>query len=522
MNISDRIKKFAPVEIGVDLKVLTANEKKMVDELVEAARCIDEIFLRQACSENAKTRDELKNSKKTDPALLEYFRINAGPFDRLDHDKPFIDGIGEKPAGAAFYPPDMTKKEFEDWIIKHPGDKNTFESGFAVIRRKDGKLAAIPYSEEYREWLEPAAEHLKNAAAICENKSLKKYFLSRADAFLSNDYYESDCDWVRLKNHTLEIVFGPYEVYEDKLFGYKTAFEAFVTAVDSAESERLSRVVDFLGDLEKNLPVPDEHKGIGRNLESPIVVANEIYTAGDAKKGAHGLAFNLPNDERVRKKEGSKKVMLKNVSRAKFDKILMPIAKMMMSGKDVADVDFESFFAHSLLHEVSHGIGPGEIAKDGKKTTVSAELKELYSVIEEAKADTLGVYNKIYLIEKGLYPKDSLEKLWSTYLAGFFRSIRFGIGSAHGGGNAIQFNYLLENGALQFDQVTSLCGVNRGKVGEVVKNLARDLIMIEATGNYDAAKKFIEKYRVMKPQLESSLARLETVPVDIRPIFGYE
>lgn len=520
-EVKAKIRQFAPVRIAVDKKLIDARQRQLVDELVAAARCMDELFLRQAWDGNAKLRDELRLAGKKDAPLLEYFRIQAGPFDRLDHNEPFIDGVGQKPAGAAFYPEDMTKQEFTSWIRRHPEDRDAFEGTFTVIRRDRGRLVAIPYSQEYRDRLTKAAEHLSKASELTDNASLKKYLKSRAEAFLSNDYFQSDVDWVRLKDHDVEVVIGPYEVYEDELMGLKGAFEAFITRVDPEESVRLAEVAARLAELERNLPIPDEFKGIGRSLTSPIVVAQEIFTAGDANRGVQTIAFNLPNDERVRKQEGSKKVMLKNVQQAKFDKILVPIARHVMLPEDVKNVDFRAFFSQVLLHEMSHGLGPGEIAKGGKKTTVNRELKELYSVIEEAKADTLGVFNNASLTAKGFYPEIYKKILWPTYLAGMFRSVRFGINEAHGGGTALQFNYLLEKGGFVHDPKTGRFSVDPQKIGGAVRDLAHDLLMIEAKGDYAAARAFVEKYRVVRPELQAALDRLKDVPVDIRPIYAY-
>ncbi|MFH1830490.1 MAG: peptidase [Pseudomonadota bacterium] len=522
MTVKKQLAKFAPVNVELPSKLLTARQKKLVDELVAAAKIMDQIFLRQVYEENAVLEDELKKNSNKAPYVYEYFTINFGPFDRLNHNEPFVKGVGAKPAGATFYPTDMTKKEFTNWLKKHPSDREAFESNFTVIRRDGKSLKAIPYSQQYAELLTKAADHLNKAAKLATNKTLKKYLKSRAKAFLSNDYYESDVDWVRLKDHAIEVVIGPYEVYEDNLFGYKAAFEAFVTRVDPAESKRLAKVVAYLDDLEKNLPIDDKYKGIGRSLSSPIVVAQLIYSAGDTKAGVQTLAFNLPNDERIREQEGSKKVMLKNVQKAKFEKILVPIAQKLMNKDDAADVDFEAFFAHTLLHEVSHGIGPGKINKGGEETTVNKELKELYSVIEECKADTLSAYNAVYLTDKGLYPKNFLVNAWPTYLAGLFRSVRFGISEAHGGSNAIQFNYLLEKGAITYDENTWLFGVNRAKIQQAITDLASDLLLIEAQGDYDAAKSFVKKYRTTPASLKAGLEKLSDVPVDIKPIYAYK
>lgn len=520
MDITKKIEKFAPVDIEVDRSLATEKEWELIEELVKASHYIDEIFLRQVYDKNVELRERLRKDS-TSPEFI-FFTINQGPFDRIDDNRPFIKGVPPKPEGANFYPTDLKKEEFEDWLKTHPSDRGQFESNFTNIERDGDKLIAVPYSKTYEEWLTPAAGHLRKAAVLANNVSLKKYLIGRADAFVSNDYFQSDADWVRLSDHTIEVVVGPYEVYEDALFGYKAAFESFVTYVDKAESKRLAKVVGFIPELEQHLPVEDNFKGIGRSPESPITVSNLIYSAGDSKAGIQTLAFNLPNDERVRREYGSKKVMMKNVHHAKFEKILKPIASLVLNPRDFERVEFEAFFSHTLLHEISHGIGPGEIQICGKDTTVGRELKELYATIEECKADTLAVYNNMYLVEKGLYSKSFAETLGATYLAGIFRSIRFGVSRAHGGGNAIQFNYLLEKGGIIFDKKTNCFGINEGAFLSAIKDLAHDILMIEACGDYKAASKFMEKYSNVKPETQKVIDRLKGVPVDIRPKYAFE
>lgn len=522
-DIKAQIEKYKPIKIKYDDSYLSAGDKKALEKLVEASRLMDEIFLRQVWKGNAVLRDELRHVSGKNKILRDYFNINFGPFDRLNHNKLFIKtGLKEKPPGANFYPEDLTRKEFERWIKKHPKDKKSFESNFTIIVRDKDGLKAIPYSKVYSEWLVPASSLLKEAAKLTTNRSLKKYLKSRAEAFLSNDYFKSDCDWMDLKNNSLEVVFGPYEVYEDNLMGYKAAFEVFVTIVDPDESKKLAKVVSYLNDLERNLPIPSKYHNFRRGKESPIVVANEVYTGGDTKAGIQTIAFNLPNDEKVREKKGSKKVMLKNVSQAKFDAILVPIAKRLINPKNVKAVNFGNFFNHTLLHEVSHGLGPGNIKVKGEKTTVNKALKELYSVIEECKADTLAVWNTFFLKEKKMYSDEFMRSLYPTYLASIFRSVRFGIGEAHGGGNIMQFNYLREKGAITYDSKRNYFGINRSKMKDAVKDLAHDLLIIEATGNYAAAKKFVKKYKVMPAIVKKTIARLESVPVDIKPIYAFK
>jgi hypothetical protein len=416
----------------------------------------------------------------------------------------------------------MTKEEFEKFIEENPDKEKEFTSEFTVIRRIDGKLTAIPYSEFYKDKLTKISALLIEAAEYADNKSLKKYLLTRADAFETNDYYESDLAWMDLKDHRIEVVIGPYEVYEDELFNYKAAFECFLTIVDPVESEKLSKFADYLTDIEKNLPLPDEHKNFTRGSESPIVVVQEVFGAGDNKSGVQTLAFNLPNDERVRKAKGSKKVMIKNLHEAKFEKLLKPIAEKIVAADQLQYVTFNGFFNHTLMHEMSHGVGPGFIKVDGRDTEVKKELKETYSTIEELKADILGMYNNIFMISKGIFTPEFEKETWVTFLAGTFRSVRFGISEAHGGGNAILYNYILEKGGYEFDAETKKVRVNHDKIYDSLKQLAGEVLIIQALGDYEGAKNMIEKYRIISPSMETLITELSDLPVDIKPVYEIE
>jgi hypothetical protein len=367
-----------------------------------------------------------------------------------------------------------------------------------------------------------AANLLREAAGYCDNPSLKKYLELRAKAFETNDYYESDMAWMDLKDNKIEFIIGPYEVYEDDLFNYKASFESFLTIKDPVESEKLAKFAGYLNDIEKNLPIDDKYKNFERGSESPIVVVNQVYSAGDTKAGVQTLAFNLPNDERVRAAKGSKKVMLKNLHEAKFEKLLKPIAEIVLDKEQLPYVTFNSFFSHTLMHEISHGVGPGFIMVDGKKTDVAKALKETYSKIEECKADILGMYNNIFMIDKGVYPKSFDKETWVTFLAGIFRSIRFGINEAHGGADAIIYNYLLEKGGYQYDKSAQKVKVDFKKVYPALKSLAHEILMIEAKGDYNGSRAFISKYAVNSPSMETLRAKLSKLPVDIKPIFEIE
>lgn len=520
--LKDKIARFVPTEVKYDSSILDERQKVVVEKLYQAAKVMDEIFYDQVY---AKNKDILKKLKASDSALdkatLEYFEIMAGPFDRLAHNRPFY-GDEMKPLGADFYPADMSKSDFQSWIEEHPDQEEAFTSEFTVIRKEGDVLKAIPYSEYYKEPLGRAAKYLKEAASYADNPSLKKYLLSRAEAFLTNDYYQSDMDWMDLKDNLIEVVIGPYEVYEDGLFNYKAAFECFITIKDPEESAKLAIFEKYLDEIEAHLPNPKEQKNFNRGKQSPIVVANEVFSAGDTKAGVQTLAFNLPNDERVREAKGSKKVMLKNLHEAKFNKLLKPIAERILDKEQIQYLTFSAFFNHTLMHEISHGVGPGKITLNGRETEVKKELKETYSKIEECKADVLGMYNNMFMIEKGVYPASSEKELYVTFLASVFRSIRFGISEAHGAGNAIIYNFLLEKGGYEYDETAKTVKVNFDKIYDAVRALANKILVIQGTGDYEGAKALLDKYAGESSSISALRDKLSDLPVDIRPVFAIE
>jgi hypothetical protein len=521
-ELKKKIDQYAKTVIKYDENLLETRQKVVVNKLVQAARIIDDIFLDQVYSKNSAIKKSLSNSNDSyDKLVLEYFNINFGPFDRLDHDKPFY-GENEKPDGANFYPEDMTKEEFEKFVKANPDKEADFTSEFTMIRRVHGELKAIPYTEYYKDQLTEITKLMNEAAEYADNPSLKKYLVTRALAFQTNDYYESDLAWMDLKDHAIEVIIGPYEVYEDGMFNYKASYECFLTLVDPDGTEKLKTFANYLDELENNLPIPDGHKNFERGSDSPIVVAQEVYSSGDTKAGVQTLAFNLPNDERVRKAKGSKKVMIKNMHEAKFKQLLKPISEIVLDPSQTEFITFDAFFNHTLMHEMSHGLGPGFIKVNGKSTEVKKELKETYSTIEECKADILGMFNNKFMIGKGVYPESFDKEMWITFLAGIFRSVRFGINEAHGGGNAIIYNYMLENGAYEFNKETGKVKVNLDKSYPVLKNLANKVLMIQATGDYDGAIELKKKYAVSSESMKILVEKLKVLPVDINPQFQIE
>lgn len=521
--MKDLLKKFVPIEIEVKDSAIAEAHRPALKKLLEAAKLIDELFWLQADERNPTWRKELA----ADPAMadtLAVFDVMYGPWNRLDDNRAFW-GEERRAKGITFYPRDMDKEEFNAWLAEHPEDREAFTGYFTVIRRQGDKLVAVPFSEAYAEQLMPAAKLLDEAAELAVDPRLATYLRSRAAAFRSNRYTQSDMDWMDLGDGDIEAVIGPYEVYDDELFGYKAAYQAYITLRDPVSSAKLEAIKSFIPDMEAYLPIDDKYRNAHRGTDSPISVVDLLTNSGYGRVGVQALAFNLPNDELVREQKGSKKVMLKNVAEAKYEKILLPIAQRLIRSEQVGNVSFEAFFNHTLVHETGHGLGPGKIqvVRDGQRitTSVNEELKELYVAIEEAKADTLGLYLNYLLVEKGMHPAGFMENVYASFLGGFFRSVRFGAGSAHGKANMIQFNYLVEKGAVVRD-ADGKYGYVSEKMFDAVKSLAHDILMIQALGDYEAGAAFVEKYGQMGPELQSALERLSDVPTDIRPSYPVE
>ncbi len=516
-NIEARVGQFVPQHLNADLGHLSSGDRKALALLVEASDLIDSIFEEQAWATRAETDAWVAayEGEHAD-AIRTYYGIMRGPWDRLAAEEPWL-GRAPHPEGAGYYPEDMDETEFEAWLRDHPEDQDRFRNLHTVIRREGEALVALPYSQVYEIPLRKAAALLREAAQATTDASLSRFLSLRADALLTDDYYESDMAWMDLDGD-LEVVFGPYETYEDGLFGYKAAFESFLCVVNPADSRALDLYKSELPWLERNLPIPDQHKNFDRGAESPIRVADEVYTAGDTRSGVQTIAFNLPNDERVREAKGSKKVMLKNVIQAKYDAILVPIARTVMSPTDAKKVDFQAYFDFVLHHELSHGLGPGKLVIDGRETEVRLELKDLYSALEEAKADVLGMYNIYSLIDKGVLPPEKGERLSWTVVPGLFRSARFGVTEAHGLGVLCQFNFLAEKGALSITEDGKFAPVESRWRG-AIRELAHELLMLQANADYDAAKVWVENYGQVSAPMQKALDALKDVPVDIRPIY---
>lgn len=533
-QLENMANRFAPTPLRVDTSSLSPGDRQALVKLIEAARILNDIFMQQMWDGNLALYSRLqKDSTPLGKARLHYFWLNKTPWSDLDDDKAFLPGVPpRKPLGANFYPESMTKDAFERWVAQlSPKEQEQAKSFFTVIRWRENSmppnsLLAIPYSQQYADDLTRAANLLREAAGLTDNPSLKKFLNLRAAAFLSNDYYESDMAWMDL-DAPLDITIGPYETYNDELFGYKAAFEAYVNLRDDEETAKLSIFTQHLQEIENNLPIDPQYRNPKLGAGAPIRVVDQILSAGDGAHGVQTAAYNLPNDDRVVQQKGSKRVMLKNVQEAKFRSVLLPIARRTLSQSAMVDVSFEPFFTHILAHELMHGLGPHQIKVQGRDTTPREELKELYSAIEEPKADVTGLFALQYMMdhakEMGLgksLPSDEAaqRQLYTTYLASAFRSLRFGLNDAHGKGMAIQFNYLLDRGAF-FQNRDGTFAVDMSKIKPAIAELDHDLLTIEAEGNYAGAKKMLDELGIMRPALRKVLDGLQGIPIDIEPIF---
>ena len=511
--------KLATIELTPDTSFLTEEEREVVNLLIEASGYMDEIYLRQRGVQLPQLRETISRSRRADRDLLvAMFDRNFGPWDEVAELRPFW-GTQPMPEGAGFYPADLTREEFDAYLAANPDQREALTNPYTVVERRGDGFVAVPYSQAYREWLVPAARLLEQAAERTSNPSLKRFLSLRAKSFLSDDYFESEMAWMDLHDTPIEVAIGPYEVYTDRLYGTKTAFESFVTLRNPEESAALAKYKDYLRTMEVNLPIPDEHKNFQRGFESPIAVADQVHGGGDNVPGTQTIAFNLPNDERVREAKGAKKVILANVLGAKYDRILAPMADVVLKDDQAALVAKKYMEANTLFHELSHSLGPGTITVDGRQTTVNAELRDQYSALEESKADVMGIWNILLMMEKGEIPASEKPQLFSTYFTGLFRSMRFGTESAHGRGAKLQYGYLQQKGAFAWDDAAQRYTVDYAAMEAAIRDLLNAQLMLQATGDYAGTIAFFDRYAVLDAAAQSRFAAMDDIPVDIAPVY---
>ena len=501
----DRLDIYAPFELSADLSHLSADQKAMLGKLIEAGKIMDELFWRQAFGDPQPLLDRTADAK-----LRRFAEYNYGPWDRLAGNEPFLEGFGPKPAGANYYPADITRAEFRAW------DNADKDGLYSLVRRNEaGELHLHPYNVAFEDRLTRAAGLLREAAGLAANESFAEYLRLRADAFESNEYRQSDMAWMDVEGNAVDVVIGPIETYEDQLFGYRAAFEAFVLIKDQEWSERLSKFTRFLPELQEGLPVPDEYKQEEPGREAELNAYDAIYYAGDANAGAKTIAINLPNDEQVQLEKGTRRLQLKNAMRAKFDKILVPISEMLIAEDQREHVTFDAFFGNTMFHEVAHGLGIKNTV-DGEGTVREA-LKEHASAIEEGKADILGLYMIQQLRKMGELDDGELMDNYVSFMASIFRSVRFGASSAHGKANMVRFNYFREQGAFTRDMEKGTYSVNVDAFESAVEDLARLILTIQGDGDYVTAGQLLDEQGRIKADLREDLDRLAAadIPVDI-------
>jgi len=502
---------YVTFPLTADLSGLSDAERAMIPLLIEAAQQMDAVFWKEAWGDR-----EALLARIDDPAMRRYAEVNYGPWDRLDGNAPFVDGIGPKPAGARFYPEDMTAEEFQAHLAAHPGDAKAFESPYTVIRRDGaGDLMAVRYSKAFPAETSAAAGLLERAAALAEDPGLRRYLELRAKALRLDDFRASDMAWLDMRDNGIDVVIGPIETYEDHLFGRKAAHEGYVLIKDKDWSARLSRYARFLPELQEGLPVPEAYRAETPGTDTDLNAYDVVYYAGDCNAGSKTIAINLPNDEEVQLAKGSRRLQLKNAMRAKFDRILVPIADELIAKDQREHVTFDAFFANTMFHEVAHGLGIKNVVGGGG--TVRAALAEHASALEEGKADVLGLYMVSQLRAKDEIPQGTLMDNYVTFLAGIFRSVRFGASSAHGKANMIRFNYFERMGAFQRDPDTGRYAVVPERMAAAVEALSHDLLVLQGDGDHAGAGRMIDELGLIGPALQLDLDRLSKagIPVDV-------
>jgi hypothetical protein len=524
-DFAQQVAKFKPIHITYDSSSLTANEKKMVDKLVDAAGLLDCIYWRQSDPEGLKLYLSLadKHDQKSE-LVREYLKINGSRWDLIDDNKPFV-GLGSlepMPPGHAFFPWGISKQEFDSYVAAHPDQKAALYNPWTIVVRDGDNLKAVPYHTAYREFLIPMARDLREASELTPDPAFANFLRLRAHALLTDDYFESDIAWLGLKNPKFDIIFAPYEVYLDDLLGVKTSYGASIMIRNDAESKKLDIYQRYVPRLQESLPLPAADLPSKRGKQSPMEVVDGIYRAGDLLHGYQAVADNLPNDPRIHVLKGSKKIFWKNFMDARVDNVIVPLAQRLLVPNQAALVSGDGTLQFVILHEISHGLGPSYVQGSGGKVGIGEAIGPAYSALEESKADIVGMRCVYWLVQHGVIPKDKLDGVYASYLGETFRTIRFGIAEAHGKGEMMELSYLTEQGAIHRDPATGLYEADFSKMPAAIDSLAKKLLTLEATGDRAGTEAWFKKYAVMPPDLTEALAKCSDVPVDVDPTFDFQ
>src|SRR2546423_1893711 len=519
-DLDQRLARFHKVRMPFQSSGLTAREQKLVHKLVDASRYLEEIFWRQIDPEALTLYQSLVSSKNPkDQKLRRYLWINASRFDLLDQNKPFV-GTASIPPGRGFFPQGITREQIEQYVKDHPEKKPEIYSPTILVRWHGDQLEGLPYHIAYRSFLEPAARDLREAAKLSADPAFANFLRLRADALLSDDYFKSDLAWLDLKDPKFDIIFAPYETYEDGLLGVKASYGAAVLIRNPQESQKLAMFQKYVADIQDALPLAAEDRPSKRGLETPMEVMDAPYRAGDLRHGYQAVADNLPNDPRVHEQKGSKKIFFKNFMDARVNFVILPVAKRVLRPEQAVKVSGEAYLLATIMHEIAHGLGPAFARTAAGKTDIREAIGPVFGGLEEAKADVVGMFGLKWLMDHDALPKEKLEEYYASYVGGIFRTVRFGAAEAHSQAELMEFNYLSERGAIQRESFGRY-SIDYARMPQALADLAKELLQIEATGDRERAERWFKKYAVMTPELQSSLKSAANTPVDIDPVFSF-
>jgi hypothetical protein len=520
-DLDRRVAKFARVEMPFRTAGLTAREVKLVEKLVDASRYLEDIYWRQMDPDGLTLYQSLAASNNPrDVQLRRYLRINASRFDLLDENKPFV-GTTPMPPGRGFYPPDLTRDKIEQYVKAHPEKKDAIYSSTTMVRWHDGELEALPYHIIFRSFLEPAALRLREAAALSDDPAFAKFLKLRAEALLTGDYYDSDLAWLDLADPKVDIIFAPYETYDDGLLGVKATYGVAVLVRNAAESRKLELFQKYVADIQDALPLPAEDRPSKHGLQTPMEVMDAPYRAGDLTHGYQAVADNLPNDPRIHELKGSKKIFFKNFMDARVNYVIIPVARHVMLPEQAAKVSGEGYVLGVIMHEIAHGLGPAYSRTQAGKVDIREAIGPVFSGLEEAKADVVGLFGLNWMVEHGYLTKSRMEECYASFVGGMFRTVRFGVGEAHSKAEMMELNYLVERGAIK-RQTSGRYAIDYMQMPAVLSDLAKELLTMEATGDRERAETWFKKYDVMPVELRGTLKSSASVPVDIDPVFSFK
>ncbi len=520
-DLEQRLAKWQPVRMPFHAAGLSVRERQMVEKLVRACQYLDDIYWRQSDPQGLALYKSLAASRTPrNQQLRRMLMINGGRFDLLDENRPFA-GTEPMAPGRGFYPEGLTREQIEEYVREHPEKKAEIYSPYTVVRRRGHDLVGVPYHQEYKAFLDPAAQALREAAALSDDPAFARFLRLRAAALLSDDYYESDLAWVDLENPKFDLIFAPYETYLDDLLGVKGSYGAAVLIRDEEQSRKLAEYQKYVPDIQDALPLPPEDRPSKRGHATPMEVMDAPFRAGDLRHGYQAVADNLPNDPRIHQVKGTKKIFFKNFMDARVNYIILPVARLLMRPDQAAKASAEGYLTFVMLHEISHGLGPAYARKQGKQVDIREAIGPIFSALEEAKADVVGLFGLHWMMRRGALPTQRSEEYYASYVAGVLRSVRFGTGEAHGQAEMMEFNVLVQEKAITRDASTGRYVIDYRRMPEAVERLAKELLVIEASGDRARAEHWFQRYGAMSPELKEALQAADKVPVDIDPIFSF-